>query len=425
VRPTSPFVFISFASTEEALARKLRTALKRERIDVFCSTDDIAGGTNVRPHLASLIASRHCVFVPLYSREYAKDTHVSSQEFYSFVNKRGPKIRGRLAPIRLDNARVPPLAGDIQYLPISRHRFVREIRKIVTYIVASCGRFLSQSRPLSSATQHKVSQGYEVRLRKEFEEIVSRTTNQSNPRHSNSRIKIYGWLPTIEMGDFQADPAISYYDLKFQFELLASAALKRNTKSLSSKFCSFRYILYCNAVASGISTFNKRVLVGPILQGISKTGARMESIFIARQEIEALGRKKNANDILESYKKILLSMATALRAFDITINDLFLEETSPRRIGLHQDQRLKVEKDNEVTHCVEIYFKDQPKSYFNMMTKIDSLNYNLIKTVSEGLVPGRVAKATLWLNYKDNLERDLHDKMADDDNILGYGIREY
>jgi hypothetical protein len=74
---------------------------------------------------------------------------------------------------------------------------------------------------------------------------------------------------------------------------------------------------------------------------------------------------------------------------------------------------------------VEIYFKDQPKSYFNMMTKIDSLNYNLIKTISEGLVPGRVARATLWLNYKDDLERHLHDKMADDANILGYGIREY
>lgn len=273
-----------------------------------------------------------------------------------------------------------------------------------------------------------VAADYEKFAQQEFKDIQDRLIKLHEKPKSDSRPKILGWLYTRALKqenlfdhgisrEQERDPRISAVELKIKYRSwLASHAelhLERE-KTFINSLASFRYILYCYCVALDLG-YDRKHLFDPILEGLRKRSTDVDRDQDRLAEIiDQLIHYPEKDLALARCQSVLRLFSGLAPRLSVELHELVAEERSVNRSGVSQERRNIIEKENSITHKIEIYFLEKPGTYSVIFQKIlRGLELNLIKTQSEMMTPEKVAKVTLLVYYplRGDLKKEIGNRI--------------
>jgi len=111
-------VFISYASADKSIAKRLTSDLKESKIDVWFDEDQILVGDSITERIQDGLRSSDYIIV-LLSENSVKSPWVN-REIRAAFQKYGEKAQMTILPARIDETHLPESLADIRYIDFSK-----------------------------------------------------------------------------------------------------------------------------------------------------------------------------------------------------------------------------------------------------------------------------------------------------------------
>jgi len=403
---TNKFLFISFAGPQAALAKQLCEALRRSKIPCFYSNYNTnVGNNNWVSKIDNKLSDDNCILLPLYSRDYFDEARISYLEFISFVQKYG--ANAPIYPIKLEKCSEPKPFDIFYWKSIDIKDFNSKVPTLIKDIRALLTR---PSDELRSRPNKNIKNELSSILSTEWNKIIERSIADDLSKQSMTQTNIFGWMAASKLLKATAstsrpapNPLISAYQARKVISKMFHLIIEKKKREYIESICTLRYLLFCFLISSGIKDYDSGFL-DAIVKGLSKSSDRAadEQLCLAHELADDLIRNNDKVDLLSKTKQILSAVLGAAQSLTIKLDDIYIEETLPHRAG-HRAARMKrIIANNTVTHDVWIYFIDKSGAYFSIADcMLNTIKFNVLRSVSETLVPERLAVVHLKVNYPD------------------------
>lgn len=404
---SGPRILISHASEKAELAARFNAVLEQDGYDTYLAPRDVKGSEDWRVRLQDEIQSEETVLLALVTETYFDREKLSATEFRIFADLDRDGRRGKICVVLLGDVAIPRIYSGFNMIRMVEDNIEKDYVSFLSHLNA-CLDLRAKSRRIESYyTSHDSRVRYEAHLAREYADILERLENPVNFPLSRARLALYGWQSIQGLSDKEADPLIVFYLIRAKLWDIRESIFTRSSQDLRRDLATARFYLFCMAAVAGINFESmKEVIAGhsDAFQQNNFQGSGYDAglIFKYHQDMETLLAEIKDNDFCltpEIIKKALFAAANLASRNGLSRDDMLGEETSEHRKEKRIISAQETYRHNRVTHVVRIYFEDAERNYFRILTQLSFININLIKTVSETLVPDRLARCTLWVYH--------------------------
>lgn len=240
---------------------------------------------------------------------------------------------------------------------------------------------------------------YDNIARAEWIRIKERALNLSPDSSSTTYVSLFGWNAALGLMDVSLNPRISGFRIAALSKEVAIAFDDESADQLLSKICTMRYMISCFLVANSFDEY-PQYIVNSLIEGWYSP---MQNDRIIRREMReiarCISRSPSINDAPILVKKLIYNASILAANARLTIQDMIAEENNPSRLSMRQLRSNQLSHDHTVTHHIDIYMTDQKGVYYSVMQAVRSgVEWNIIRSVSDTLVPGNLAMARLMVS---------------------------
>ncbi len=271
-------------------------------------------------------------------------------------------------------------------------------------------------------------------IEKELQEMRNKLSKRNQV--SSSRLHSFGMRAMAEQDGIPntkiviSSCVISFRKFDERYKTCIRSPSKQQKSELVKIYCTVRWKVFLLFVC--IEYISEKImdideLAERYVESFKKNHYNVYNPALIEKTFVQIGKNsenQNIEYVSDLNQSILMQMFACIVECGGNVVDIVNEEVRRHSKPMARERAQRIAATSP-TYLISIYFRDEPRSYLEILSKIVNKNFDIISSNSETLIPGDVAKSDLEIRiidqsggFIDELVRKIHSDPALNDILI-------